>query len=597
MELSVMDTIREGLKKPHKPGESDTAFVDAIYTLFKEYCDDYKDEWERIDDNIRMYHGNHWEGVTESLGEQNSNLPKPVTPIITSTIENIKADLSDEMPEAVIKPDSDENKVLAKILTRVISEELDICGFELEYAKMSQDLLNCGWTAIETGFDPLLNNGYGGSYIRHIINKNFMCDPQCIDLQEGRAIFKVDRLPQDWFKQHYPDHYEYMSGDDDLLDAKHDFAEATTEPAKKKSYRLLEAWFRVYDPKTGKNSVHFVIVAGHQVLENSHDDKPDGYYRHGEYPFVVVPLFPSEGSPLGLGITDLFKGAQRFSDKVDQIVLANVLRASRNKLLVFKDGVDFEDARDFAKEAIQTSIPPDQAMKWMETKPLPGYIMAYIQAIRDSIKNESGSNEQSRGNTGSSVTAASAITALQDMSTKRSRMEARALQAGFKRSIRMLIDVLRENSLMPRKVIVTVDGRPEVKSFGKGDFDKLFPGAMPTEHYIDIKTARQTKYTKMTHNELLLEMMKTLSGTVDPVIMLEGLDYDEKEELLDNIRKAQQNGIIVLQQQIAQLQAALNQQSQELDAYKGAAIKAQAAMNSPPPELNLSPDALASQIQ
>jgi hypothetical protein len=575
---TLMDIIRDGLKRKHSPGEGNTDFVDAIYSLFKEYCEDYKSEWERLDENEEIYHGNHWASMPTTPGDSNPNLPKPSTPIITSTIENIKADLSDEMPEAVILPDSVGNEALAKALTKIIGQELDVCDFELEYAKMTQDMLNGGWTVMEVGYDQDLNNGLGGAYLRYVINKNWMCDPQCIDLQEGRAVFKVDRRPYDWFKQHYPDHYQYMSGDSDLLEDTHDDFGAETAAQTKQSYRLIEAWFRVYDHKEKTFSIHFVKVAGHQVLESSFDAKPDGYYAHGFYPFIVVPLFPQKGSALGLGITDLFKDVQRYSDKLDQILLTNAFRASHNRMIIQKDSVDFDDARDFAKEIIQTTQNPSAAVHWMETKPLPSYLMNYIQIIRNTIKGESGSNEQSRGNTGSSVTAASAITALQDMSTKRSRMEARALQYGFKKAVRMMIDVLREFSLVPRDVVITVQGQPQVLSIGKKDFKKLFPGNMPVEHYIDIKTARQTKYTKMMHNELWLQMLKTLQGMVDPAIMIEGLEYDEKEQLLDNIRKAQSSGMLALQQQVAQLTEMLNQQGQELEAYKGAIGQAQAAL-------------------
>ncbi len=56
---TLMDIIRDGLKRKHSPGEGNTDFVDAIYSLFKEYCEDYKSEWERLDENEEIYHGNH----------------------------------------------------------------------------------------------------------------------------------------------------------------------------------------------------------------------------------------------------------------------------------------------------------------------------------------------------------------------------------------------------------------------------------------------------------------------------------------------------------------------------------------------------------
>lgn len=582
-EKTLMEIIREGLLMSHAPGEADRGFADAVCELFKEYADDYRTtEWPRIDENYNMYAGNHWDTATsDGYEDKNPNAPKPSTPVIMSTIENIKADLSDEFPEAVIKPDSPDDEIAAKVLTTVIAEELDVCGWAEDYYSVLHDVLCDGWSCIEVGHDPDANNGFGGAYQRHVINKNWMCDPQVIDIQEGRAVFKFDRRPRDWFKQHYPEHEPFMQGDDDLVEDKHDHFESTTEPSKKHSYRLIEAWFRVYDYESKKYAIHFVKVAGGQVLENSHDYRPDGYYAHGKYPFVIARLFPQKGSALGLGITDLFKGSQRFSDKLDQILLLNAFRSSHNRLIVQEgSGIDIDDARDFSNEVLVSQTAPSEAVKWMETKPLPAYMMNYIQMIRQSIKNEAGANDQSRGQTSGGVTAATAITALQDMSTKRSRMEAQLVHMAFKKAVRMMIDVLREFSIVPRDVAITVQGEQTILPFSKEGLGFLFDKgkAMPIEHFISIKTARQTRYTKMQKNELWLQMLSTLSGTVDPAIMMEGLDYDGKEELLENIRRAQQAGMLALQNQVAQLSQLCTAQQSELNEYRNTMGQAQAAM-------------------
>ena len=450
-------------------------------------------------------------------------------------------------------------------------QELSACNFAREWDKETQDVLNDGWSVWEVGFDPDMNQGHGGTYLRYVINKNWMCDPKTLDMQEGRAVFKFDRLPRDWFVQHYPEYVQYMKGDDDLVNSDHDDFNATTRTSNEgKEYRLIEAWFRVYDPEERKHKVHMVLLAGGQVLENSYENKPDGYYKHGMYPFVISRLYPQKGSPLGLGITDLFKGAQRYSDKLDQILLLNTFRSSRPRLLIQKGLVDYDDARDFGKEVIETEGNPAASMQWQQANPLPSHIMAYITGIRETIKSESGSNEQSRGNTASGVTAASAIAALQDMSTKRSRMEARALHYGFEDAVSMLLEVLREFSVVERQITVTIEGKRIVLPFSKATMNDILEGGreIPMTFHVSIKTSRQTKYTKQAHNDLWLQMMQTLGGNVDPVIMLEGLDYDDKEELLDNIQRAQRAGMVNLQRQLAELSEAFQQAQEELAQYK-----------------------------
>jgi hypothetical protein len=588
---NVMDIIRDGFENAlvSKPN-SDNAdkFAEAIMSLYEEYYEAYySTEWERLDDNAKLYRGDHWSGMEETAGLSISdpNKPRPVTPILTSTVENIKADLSDEYPEAVITPDAttEEGVVLAKVLTPYIRQELEICGFERDYDDITQDLVQDGWACMEIGWDPLLNNGIGGSFIRYIMNKNFMCDPLVSDIQNGRACFKIDKLPKDYFKQHYPDLYPDMNGDGDMkLDDSFDNFNATNKTTKQgNSFRFLEAWFRFYDPDTDSYKIHFATVAGHKVLENSAVDYPNGYYRHGMYPFELARLYRQKGSALGIGVMDLFKDAQRYSDKLDGILMENALRASRPRLAINPDMVDVDEARDFSKEVIEVNNGMiGQACQWFETSPLPSYIMNYIQLIRDGIKQESGANDQSRGQTGGGVTAASAITALQEASTKRSRLEARALHYAFKRAVSMQIAVLRDKADVTRTICVTLGGNMVPLPFDKRSLVLLTDGVeTPIDFLVSIKTARQTKYSKMSHNELWLQMMGYLRDSADPTIMLEGLDFDEKEHLLDCVRRAQNGGMLNLQKQMQQLMQLVQKQQEELAVYKEVASKAQAAMD------------------
>jgi hypothetical protein len=579
--MSGMEKIYAGIGKPHKPGsDADREFVEAIYGLFEEYRDDYyKQEWKRLDDNVKIYEGTYW-GENDAEVVRGDKRPRMATPMITSCIENIKADLIDETPEAVIMPDAagDAPLVTAKVLTKVVEQELDVCDWEGEYVKGAQDFLQDGWCVFEPGHDPLANNGLGGSFIHYIVNKNFMCDPQTPELQDGRACFVLDVKPWDWLKQHYPDIFPYMDGDDGLVET--DRIDSTTEPNRVKAYRVIELWVKEFDAKEKATAVHFVRVAGHQVLEDSKLTYPNGYYEHGKFPFRICRLYPQKGSALGLGICDLFKDTQRYADKLNAILLENALRARNPRLFIQEGLVDIEDVRDFSREAIEVQGNLDSAVKWMDTQPLPSYLMNFVQGLQQSIKNEAGSNDQSRGQTAGGVTAASAITALQDMSTKRSRMEARELQRGFKECVRMMIEIMREKDIVPREIVVTIAGEPRIVPFDRRSLfrDGADGSKVPIEALITIKTSRQTRFSRMAHNELVLQFVNMFQQTADPLTMMEALEMDDKEQIIDQIRKAQHSGMLALQQQNAQMQQQLAQMSQELQQYQGAMKQIQAGL-------------------
>lgn len=577
----VMSTIIDGIKQKHEPVEGGDEFVGAVYALYDQFRQDKFDaEWKRLDENTKIYDGDHWSTFGMDNPE-NQLLPRPSIPTITSAIENLKADYNDEFPEAVIEKESVHSERLAKILTTIIREELDICGFEQAFDDKVHELLQDGWGCWEVGYDPDMNEGLGGSYIRYVMNKNFMCDPHVRDIQDGRACFKIDAKPKYWFKQHYPDKYAFMTGDDGEKDVNHANKTDRTRPSDDKTLMLLECWVRLYNADTRRHEIHFVKVAGHQLLENSAEEYPDGYYAHGMYPFIVTALFPQRGTALGIGLVDIFKDAQRYSDKALQIVLTNLYRASKGRLLIDKNYLDnVNDALDFTKDVIYMKGNLQNAYAWQQPQPLPNTAFTSIDFLTGTIKNESGTNDQSRGQTGAGVTAASAITALQTAATKRSRMGAQRLQFSFRRAINMLLAVLREKSIVPRTIEITMDGKVESVSFDRKWYDEQMKKSDGTTvvPFIKVKSARQTRYNIMAHNELVLQMMQVTQGQTDPVIMLEAFESDNKEAILDTIRKAQHEGMLNLQKQNAELAEAVKQLSGELSQYKQAMASAEANM-------------------
>ena len=380
-EQDTMTTIYEGLSIKPSPGDSASDLVSAIQSLYDEYKTAYKDEWDRLTANEKMYHGDHWSDTGSG-----SNEPQPVMPIIFSTVENIQADLMDEYPEAVVTPESSNDEKIGKILTRVVAQNHEACDYLYEYNDLIHDLLVGGYMVQEVGWDPNLNYGFGGAYIRCVSNKNIMFDPLCANIQDGRAVFKIERLPTSWFEQHYPDYADHFSGGSDLVPDDH-FSFGTEIESKETNYMiLLEAWIRTYDAENHKYSVHMLQIAGGQLLENSYIEKPEGYFMHGMYPFVCTPLYKIKGSPFGYGIVDMFKNPQQYSDKINQILLKNALTAGTNRILVQKGSADLDEIRDFSKQIIEVSN--IGGITWFQDRPLPAFLMNYMINMQNGIKEQ-----------------------------------------------------------------------------------------------------------------------------------------------------------------------------------------------------------------
>lgn len=496
--------------------------------LFLTFKNAYANEWQRLEECERLYRAEHWSEVP--LGDINE--PRPITPILQSTVENVKADLMDLMPEAIIRPESGKDERIARIVEAVIARNHDAASYPIEYQKLVHDLLIGGYCITEVGYDGSLNGGLGGAFLRHVDNRSILFDPLATDIQEGRAVFKFSLKSKQWLGEHFPDKAPFLTDDIAASDAPED---EILRCDRRDSMLLIEYWWREYDSDTARYAVHMALLCGGQVLRCSKDEKPQGYFAHGQYPFVVTAMFPRKGSALGFGLCDLFAPLQRYADKLDQIVLKNAFMASHNKLLVTEaSGFDTDDLRDWSKEVHRGESL--NGITWFSTPPLPAYILSYIQQMRESIKEESGANDSSRGNTRQGVTAASAITALQEASTKRARMASVQLYESYRQAVRMEIDVEREFNFFLRPVTITVDGQTQEALFDSAELVEEGVGGVeyPIEFYISVKAARQNRFAAASQNELMLKLVQV--GALAPSQAVELMIFDGKEQVLKEMK-------------------------------------------------------------
>lgn len=520
-----------------KPRQSETKrrLAEEATALFSEFRNAYVNEWRRQEHNERMYRGEHWYDVPVT----DPNEPRPVTPILQSTIENVSADLSDQMPEAVIEPESAADAYAARVIDAVIRRNHDAASYPVEYRKLIHDLLVGGYCVQEVGYDSALNGGLGGAFIRHTDIRSILIDPLVTDLQDGRAVFKLALRPKTWIRSHYPDLFPLIESRP--LDTAELMTDEILSPDPKNACLLLEYWYREYDADDDVHRVHMALICNGVVLEDSRDVKPEGYFAHGQYPFVLTTLYPRKGSALGFGIIDLFGTQQLYADKLDQLVLKNAFLASRNKLLITDaSGFDPDDLRDWSKD-VHTGESLN-GVTWMTTAPLPDYLLSYIRSIREDIKEESGANDSSRGTATGGVTAARAIEALQEMSTKRARQASDQLHESFREAVRLEIETEREFNCYLRPVTITVDGVPQEVRFDSELLNKTVPGGavLPIEFLISIKVMKRSRFAAAAQNELVMNLLSMGAITKEQAIPL--MVFEGKEQVQKSMREAAEQG-------------------------------------------------------
>ena len=252
-------------------------------------------------------------------------------------------------------------------------------------------------------------------------------------------------------------------------------------------------------------------------------------------------------------------------------MLKNAALSAHNKLLnTTQSGFDTWDLQDWSKDVHEGENL--NGLTWFPTPPLPQYIIAQSAAMRQTLRDESGANDFSRGNTASGVTAASAIAALQEMSSKRTRMIAMSLWEDYKTAVRYEIEFEREFNVLPREVMLIKDGQQFVATFESAIMERQSAFSndnVPIEFMVSIKVERENRFTTTAHNELILQMVQM--GIVTPQQALELMVFEGKEALLAKNLQQGPSPEEMAMMQAQEQQAALDQEIANLPQPQGGA--------------------------
>ena len=215
---------------------------------------------------------------------------------------------------------------------------------------------------------------------------------------------------------------------------------------------VMEYWWREYDAKKKRSSVHMMLLSGRALLEDSREEKPEGVYAHGEYPFIPYFYRAPDGEPFGHGLMDDYAETWRAICRYAGYMDVNARMSSRTRLLVRKN-MDTSKIADWTQDFIP--VDDTDSVKEFKTQPINNQVLTFMQYLSDTMKQDSGQNQFSRGEGGLGVTAANAITALIEAGGKTTRMHTRAYKEAFRNVVRQMIWILSEYMDKRRVLMIT----------------------------------------------------------------------------------------------------------------------------------------------
>ena len=487
----------------------------------------------RIIENEEFWKLRHWEHIPE----QGTTGLKTKSAWLVNVLLSKHADAIDAYPEPACLPRAADDEAEAALLSRVVPVILAQNDFAGVWSDNWWKKLKAGVAFYGVFWDREKLHGLGDVSIARVDPLNLYWEPGITDLQQSRNLFHVELADNDLLLERYPALEGQLRGGS-FTTSRYLYDDSVDTSGKSP----VVDWY--YKKREGHQTVlHYVKFVGETVLYATENEAvPAGLYEHGLYPFFADVLFPEEGTPAGFGYVDLCKDAQRQIDLMNNAIVANCVAAATPRWLKRgDDGINEEEYADWTRPFVhvQGSI-EENALRQITVAPLSGNYLSILASKINEIKETSGNRDVNNGGTGSGVTAASAIAAMQEQSGKLSRDQIQNSYRCFRQIVGCVIALIRQFYDTPRKLrIIGPTGEAEYLRFD----NSLLGAGEPTELDIEVTAQKQSVYNKLSYNEMAMQFFQM--GFFRPELAdqalaaLEMMDFKGKDAMR---RRVAENG-------------------------------------------------------
>ena len=537
---------------------------------------------QKIIESEQWYKLRNWECMRKN--SKSTDQVEPVSGWLFNSIANKHADAMDNFPSPNILPREEGDKAEAEMLTSIIPVILEQNNFEETYDVEVDDKLKGGTGVYGIFWDSSKLNGLGDITIEQEDILSLFWQPGITDIQKSRHFFHVALRDNEELIGAYPQLQGKLGSS--TMDLSRYIYDDTVDTSTKSA--VVDWYYKKHQDK--KTVLHYCKFVNDEVLfatENEPEKYPNGWYEHGQYPYVFDPLFRMKGTPCGFGYVDVGKSAQEYIDRGNQAVMMNMLANAKPRHFIRTDGsVNEQEYADMSKDFVhvdgqlgQDSILPIQG------KPLSN---VYVQVIKDKVdelKETTGNRDVSTGGTTSGATAASAIAAMQEAGSKLSRDNNKASYRAYRKVILMVIELIRQFYDIPRCFrILGENGAARFVEYSNAGIQPqqqgiemgVDMGYRVPMFDIEITAQKQSPYSKMSQNEMALQFYS--AGFFNPqmadqaLACLDMMDFDRKQFIM---QKISQNG--GMYQQMLMMQQQMLMLAQMVDQVKGTNLADQIA--------------------
>ncbi len=459
-------------------------------TKIRAAYEQYTHEKGKLDDSI--IENNRWfrqQQHNHSEAKGSPKQPDATSGYIFSAINVKHADAMDNYPEINILPREEADQDTAKTLTSILPCVLDLSGFKKVYAQ-------CWWQKLKTGtgvygifWNPELQNGLGDIEVKKVGLLNLAWEPSIDNIQDSKYLFYTYYMDKEAFIEQYGK--EKLEGSEDLTGISIKSYEEMPQQQRQEKIRVIDCYYK----EDGK--VHLFKFSGSNILQDSSKKQPEGIYEHGMYPFVFDVLYPNEDSPAGFGIVDIVKSPQAYIDKLDGIISENAITTGKKRFFIRDNGgVNEDEFLDINNTLIHVEgTLDDRNIMEIQGSAMPEYIVEHRTNKINELKEVAGNRDFQQGGTSNGVTAASAISTLQQAGDKLTRDMVNASYEAYKDIVYMCIELIRQFYDVERKFRITGEnGETEFVPFSNAGIKTQPVDSIlnqPTMNAVNLTTTQQ----------------------------------------------------------------------------------------------------------
>jgi hypothetical protein len=583
----------------YQPTPEEEKAVETVMKLLdraKKHRARYDEKWL---DHYRMFRGRQWPDQRPSYRSSE------VINLVFQAVQSQVPLLTDSRPRIAFLPKDPTDRELAEILNDLIESDWERGAWLMTLTEVLYDAEFYGIGYSYEGYDGEANQKAGAACYESIDPFECFPDPDARNVNGKDSTFFIRAYPKniDKLKAEYPELAPFLKADlgevqaDDrtqLAPAKirtpvnqkmtPDTGSYQQYPAKESLGLVIEAWIKdpevveleveeqdetgatriVYEQRKRWPNGRWIMMQNKVILRDQ--DIP---FDDGEFPFSrhVNYILPREF--YGISEVENLSSPQRLFNKfVNYAVDVMALMGNPIWIAPTSSGIDPETI--FNRPGLVLETEDDGAgVRRVEGAQLQPFIMQMIEKLKTWFDDVAGSTDITRGVNPGGVTAASAISQLQETGLTRIRQKARNMDA-YLRSVagHWVSRVLQFYSVERVHRVTNKDGVQKYFRFkvGTNDNGQKVASVTPYEPWgaagerkefivqaefdIDVQTGSSLPFAKADKEQRSYQLFDR--GIIDEEEVLKNLDYPNAEAVLDRVRK----------RKAAEAEAAAQQQQQ-----------------------------------